>query len=76
MMKHTYKVTFVEKFSGIGEWIEGDPLVVVANGDGQKAIRKAHKLALRRKFRDGDGSMRRCTAARVIGLEQLSEIDG
>lgn len=75
-MKHTYKVTFSERYSGITEWMDGDPLVVVANGDGQKAIRKAHKLALRREFEDGDGTMRRCIAARVIGLEQKEKIDG
>lgn len=74
-MKRTYKVTFSEKYSGIGEWIDGDPLIVVANGDGQKAIHKAHKLALRREFQDGDGSTKRCVAARVVGLEQLNEID-
>ncbi len=73
---HTYRVTFSEKYTGIGEWIDGDALVVVANGDGQKAINKARKLALRQQFQDGDGSMRRCKAVRVIGLEQLSEIDG
>jgi hypothetical protein len=74
-MKHTYKVTFNEKFSGIGEWIDGDPIVVVANSDGQKAIRKARKLALRRMFMDGYGTVRRCKDARVIGLEQMYEID-
>ena len=73
---HTYRVKFSEKYTGIREWMDGDPLVVVANGDGQKAINKARKLALSREFEDGDGSMRRCTSVRVIGLEQLSEIDG
>jgi hypothetical protein len=75
-MMHTYRVTFSEKYTGIREWMNGDPLVVVANGDGQKAINKARKLALAREWQDGNGAMRRCTSVRVIGLEQLTEIDG
>jgi len=74
-MKHLYKVTFDIKYTGIGEWIEGEPIHVAANGDGMKAIAKAAKLARHHQFTDGDGSKRRVTAVRVVGLEQLQEID-
>ena len=75
-MNHLYKVEFEIKYTGIGEWIGDEVVNVIANGDGMKAIRKAHKVALKKEFTDGDGSIRRATNARVIGLEQLQKIDG
>jgi hypothetical protein len=48
---------------------------VIANGDGLKAISKARKVAMKEEFTDGDGTLRRAVNVRVVGLEQLNEID-
>ena len=74
-MNHLWEVEFETKYTGIGEWIGDEKINVVANGDGLKAIAKARKIAMRKEFTDGDGSLRRATNARVVGLKQVSEID-
>jgi hypothetical protein len=74
-MKHLYKVEFEIKYSGIGEWIGDEVIHVVANGDGLKAVAAARKVALKKEFTDGDGSLRRAINARLVGLEQLQQID-
>ena len=74
-MKHLWEVEFEIKYSGIGDWIGDEKFRVISNGDGLKAISKARPLALKRQFQDGDGSVRRALDCRVVGLEQLHEID-
>jgi len=74
-MNHLYKVEFEVKYTGIGEWIGDTEVHVIANGDGMKAIAKARRVALKEEFTDGDGSLRKATKVRVVGLEQLQEID-
>lgn len=72
---HIYRVELEIKYSGIGEWIGDEILHVVANGDGAKAIAKAQKIALKKEFVDGDGTLRKATKSRVVGLEQKQELD-
>ncbi len=74
-MKHLYKVEFEIKYSGIGEWMDENYIHVVANGDGLKAVAAARKVAMKKEFTDGDGTLRRVVNVRLIGLEQLQEID-
>jgi len=74
-MKHLYKVEFEIKYSGIGEWIGDETVHVVANGDGLKAVAAARRVAMKKEFTDGDGTLRRATNVRLVGLEQLQEID-
>lgn len=74
-MKHLYKVEFEIKYSGVGEWIGDEAVHVIANGDGLKAVATARKVAMKKEFTDGDGTLRRATNARLVGLEQLQEID-
>lgn len=74
-MRHLWKVEFEIKYSGIGEWVGDKQFRVISNSNGLKAISKARPLALKRQFKDGDGSIRRALDCRVVGLEQLNEID-
>jgi hypothetical protein len=77
-VKHLYKVTFDAKYTGIGD-LQEETVNVVGNGDGLKAIEKAKRQVVGRKFDDrqpwGAYVTRKCVWVKVIGLEQLHEID-
>jgi len=40
-----------------------------------KAVAAARRVAMKKEFTDGDGTLRRATNVRLVGLEQLQEID-
>jgi hypothetical protein len=65
-VKHLWKVMFDAKYTGLGDMIE-ETVHVVANGDGEIAVRKARRLLV---------GKRRCRYVKLVGLEQVREIDG
>ena len=74
-MNHLYKVEFEAKYTGFGEWMPDEIVHVIGNGDGLKAITKASKVVMKKEFTDEDGTVHKVTSVRVIGLEQLQQID-
>jgi hypothetical protein len=77
-MRHTWKVSFEAKFTHIGDLMP-EHRVVVANGDGQRAIDKARRLVVGSHLESqtilGRWVTPRCRWAKVVGLEMLDSID-
>lgn len=73
-MKRIYKVSYEQKFTGIGEWMP-DHKNVLANGDATNAIRIAKRSALKEGFDDEKGVWRRCTKFRFTEIEVVAEAE-
>ena len=73
-MKNVWKVKFDAKYTGCGELMP-ESRIVVSNGDGESAIKKAKKLVIGTSFYN-DGKKCRCVWAKLYGLKKLDSLDG
>lgn len=77
-MKNVWKVDFEAKYTGLGAY-QPESVKVLANGDGEEAIRKAKSRVVGSTFEDGPigGKFvkRKCRWVRLVGLKLLESID-
>ena len=74
-MKRIYRVEFEEKWTGMSDWVGGH-IDVWANGDMDKAIAKARKNSIGKKYKAEDNAkVNRCVGFRATGVKVLAEAE-
>ena len=72
-LKNLYQVELLVKYSHTHDWLP-EIVNVVANGDAEKAVRKAKKYALGFEFAHA-GKNCEAKQARLVTVKQLHQVD-